>query len=344
MARTDERSLQQTPAEVHQPLHASNINLPPAPTFRHCRPGHLLPAQLEFFAEDDELTVIPYFSLETDNSTFNSIAVSKAAAVSTHSCSCTCCRCGTAEVLVQGDYGPFQPSFPVKVPLWLAVMLHKRKKCRIAPPDWMQSDHLQGEASGPNLINLLPGHVITSRHFTPNVGVLEAERSTAAVFQPLPFRYLEVAHVLLNDAKDSFSAEEYYKVALFAASSVCAVWLWRLPASALWVLSSREYGRGVCGQVRDVLEQVRRVRSNKINAGLQLLVGPITVKLNNLSAMEINTIRPFFQGSLDRFYSLSQVGSGGPVGNVPSCLCCSAVLSLMLPFTCCADGRPFLRN
>ena len=60
-------------------------------------------------------------------------------------------------------------------------------------------------------------------------------------------------------------------------------------------------------QVRDILEQVRRVRSNKIHAGLQLLVAPITVKLNNLSAMEINTIRPFFQGSLDRFYSLSQV-------------------------------------
>ena len=49
------------------------------------------------------------------------------------------------------------------------------------------------------------------------------------------------------------------------------------------------------------------MRSNKIHAGLQLLVAPITVKLNNLSAMEINTIRPFFQGSLDRFYSLSQV-------------------------------------
>ena len=43
-------------------------------------------------------------------------------------------------------------------------------------------------------------------------GVLEAERSTAAVFQPLPFRYLEVAHVLLTDAKDSFVADEYYKV------------------------------------------------------------------------------------------------------------------------------------
>ena len=59
--------------------------------------------------------------------------------------------------------------------------------------------------------------------------------------------------------------------------------------------------------MKGALEQILRLRSNKINAGLQLLVGPITVKLNNLSAMEVNTIRPFFQGSLDRFDSLSKV-------------------------------------
>ena len=52
---------------------------------------------------------------------------------------------------LQGDYGPFQPNFPVKVPLWLAVMLHKRKKCRIRPPDWMQSDHLQGQLAAPQI-------------------------------------------------------------------------------------------------------------------------------------------------------------------------------------------------
>lgn len=46
----------------------------------------------------------------------------------------------------------------------------------------------------------------------PLADVLEAERSTAAVFQPLPLRYLEVSHVLLKDAKDTFPSEEYYKV------------------------------------------------------------------------------------------------------------------------------------
>ena len=33
-------------------------------------------SQFEFFAEDEELTIVPYFSLETDNSTLNCIAVS----------------------------------------------------------------------------------------------------------------------------------------------------------------------------------------------------------------------------------------------------------------------------
>jgi len=45
---------------------------------------------------------------------------------------------------VQGTYGPFQPNMPVDVPLWMATMLHKRKKCRIQPPGWMNAEQLQG--------------------------------------------------------------------------------------------------------------------------------------------------------------------------------------------------------
>jgi hypothetical protein len=48
----------------------------------------------------------------------------------------------------QGTYGPFQPNMPSDVPLWLAIMLHKRKKCRIQPPRWMNPQHLQGECQG----------------------------------------------------------------------------------------------------------------------------------------------------------------------------------------------------
>lgn len=41
--------------------------------------------------------------------------------------------------------------------------------------------------------------------------------------------------------------------------------------------------------------------------GLKALEGPITVKLNNVSAMECNIIRHFFQGALNQFYKLAQV-------------------------------------
>ena len=49
------------------------------------------------------------------------------------------------------------------------------------------------------------------------------------------------------------------------------------------------------------------MRMSKICAGLQVLQGPMTVKLNNLSAMECNIVRPFFQGSLAQFQALAGV-------------------------------------
>lgn len=55
------------------------------------------------------------------------------------------------------------------------------------------------------------------------------------------------------------------------------------------------------------MDQIRRVRDNKINQGLELVTGPLTAKLNNLCCMELNTLRPFFLGSLDRFLRISKV-------------------------------------
>lgn len=39
--------------------------------------------------------------------------------------------------LHQGDLGPFNPGLPVEVPVWLALNLKQRQKCRIVPPEWM---------------------------------------------------------------------------------------------------------------------------------------------------------------------------------------------------------------
>lgn len=41
-------------------------------------------------------------------------------------------------LFAQGDLGPFNPGLPVDVPVWLALNLKQRQKCRIVPPEWME--------------------------------------------------------------------------------------------------------------------------------------------------------------------------------------------------------------
>ncbi|PIO27676.1 hypothetical protein AB205_0149720, partial [Aquarana catesbeiana] len=43
----------------------------------------------------------------------------------------------------QGDLGPFNPGLPVQVPLWMAINLKQRQKCRIVPPEWMDVEKLE---------------------------------------------------------------------------------------------------------------------------------------------------------------------------------------------------------
>mmetsp|Transcript_8230 Transcript_8230/g.24546 ORF Transcript_8230/g.24546 Transcript_8230/m.24546 type:complete len:216 (-) Transcript_8230:305-952(-) len=182
------------------------------------------PDELEFFAEDELITIIPHFSLPTRDSIIHGI---------------------------QGEWGPFEPSVAIDVPIWMAIYLFKRKQCDIKPPEWMQVDALR-EA-------------------------YESERHEPNDFMPLPNHYLEIAHVLLIDAKGCFS-------------------------------SAKEYM-----ETRDLVDQLRRLRSNKINDGLAVLAGPMTAKLNNVCAMEINTIRPFFLGAQNRYLKLSKMDEGaGP--------------------------------
>lgn len=70
------------------------------------------PAEIEFLAEKENIKIVPNF---------------------TH---------GVMH-LIQGDVGPFKPGLPVSVPLWLAVNLRQRQRCRLVRPDWMAVDRLE---------------------------------------------------------------------------------------------------------------------------------------------------------------------------------------------------------
>ncbi|XP_063900257.1 DNA replication complex GINS protein PSF2-like [Zophobas morio] len=68
-------------------------------------------SEIEFFAEDEGITIVPNFRLEKLS-------------------------------LIRKDYGPFEPSLPVEVPLWLAMNLKKRSRCRIVSPPWLNTEFL----------------------------------------------------------------------------------------------------------------------------------------------------------------------------------------------------------
>ncbi|KAK9164224.1 hypothetical protein Scep_000644 [Stephania cephalantha] len=93
--------------------------------------------------------------------------------------------------------------------------------------------------------------------------VLEAERDSPAQFQPLPFHYVEISRLLFDNARDDIP--DMY-------------------------------------MARSLIEDIRDVRFHKFETGLEKISSSThVVKLKNLSAMEVNIVRPFFVRALQAF-------------------------------------------
>ncbi|KAJ8343755.1 hypothetical protein SKAU_G00310840 [Synaphobranchus kaupii] len=104
------------------------------------------PSEVEFLSEKEIVTIIPNFSLDKI-------------------------------YLIGGDLGPFNPGLPVEVPVWLALNLKQRQKCRIVPPDWMDVVKLEE--------------------------IRDQERKEET-FAPIPSPYyMELTKLLLNHASDN---------------------------------------------------------------------------------------------------------------------------------------------
>ncbi|KAF9517244.1 hypothetical protein BS47DRAFT_550742 [Hydnum rufescens UP504] len=129
--------------------------------------------------------------------------------------------------LISGIYGPFVPPAKTRVPLWLATNLKLKMKCRIIPPEWLSVDYLNAKVE---------------------------EEIAAEEFSELPFRYAEIAKVLLDTASDNIQQAD---------------------------------------KVRFLLKELREARQAKARKGLSRIDFSL-VDLPNLCAMEINEIRPYF--------------------------------------------------
>ncbi|KAH7463838.1 hypothetical protein PRIC1_006458 [Phytophthora ramorum] len=106
---------------------------------------------------------------------------------------------------------------------------------------------------------------------------LEREKNSE-VFEELPFHYLEVASLLLKNAPEDLDQGEH---------------------------------------VRSLLEDLQNVRQDKIRKGLSKIADDVqggetafAIQMNNISALEINSVREFMIGSMDQFYRLSQLTEG----------------------------------
>lgn len=76
---------------------------------------------------------------------------------------------------ISGDYGPLEAGLPCEIPLWLAIALRRKGKCRIEIPEWMSVTSLES--------------------------CVTHERSDNT-FYPLPFHYLEISQLLIKYAKE----------------------------------------------------------------------------------------------------------------------------------------------
>ena len=75
-----------------------------------------------------------------------------------------------------GDVPELQPAIPAEVPLWLAMFLRKRDKCRVVTPAWLEAESLEA--------------------------TLDEEKRNQDRFAQLPFHFIEIAKELLTYAPE----------------------------------------------------------------------------------------------------------------------------------------------
>jgi len=178
------------------------------------------PAEVEFLSEKEIITIVPNFSQDKI-------------------------------YLIGGDIGPFNPSMPIDVPLWLALSLKQRQKCHVQPPTWMKVNTLEEKKT------------------------LEQEME---FFSEMPnSHYMELTQLLLKHAINDIPHADEIRVLI----------------KDIWDLRQAKLRKGI----NDF------VKSESTHA-----------MLNNLTLMELNTVRPFLTSALDHMYQLRSNLTAAPSG------------------------------
>ncbi|PSN39966.1 DNA replication complex GINS protein PSF2 [Blattella germanica] len=170
----------------------------------------MTPAEIEYLAEERTVSVVPNFN-------FDRI------------------------FLIGGDVGPFRAGLPVNIPIWMALNLRQRQKCRIIAPDWMDPEKLEQ---------------------------VKEEESQSRYFTKMPSEHYMIEGRLLLSA----AAED-------------------IPRS---------------DEIRTILKDIWDIRMSKLRSSVDAFIkaGGSHAKLDHLTAMEINSIRPLLPHALDELHKL----------------------------------------
>jgi hypothetical protein len=119
--------------------------------------------QIYFYAMDELIDIVPNFTLHTPDQELDLMVVRRALAATSvqenerlFSCCLMQLQCLISPThhsplmafhvcKVQGRFGPMRHNTMCRVPLWVALLLWKQRRCSIQPPEWMKIDYLEGQ-------------------------------------------------------------------------------------------------------------------------------------------------------------------------------------------------------
>lgn len=151
--------------------------------------------------------------------------------------------------LISGDVGPFRAGLPVNVPLWMALNLRQRQKCRIIAPDWLDVEKLEA---------------------------FKEEEKANKYFTKMPSEhYMVVAQLLLSAVDDDIPRIE---------------------------------------EIRMAVKNLWDVRLAKLRSSVDTFIksGGSHARLDYLTTMEINSVRPLLPHALDFIDRLNKASEGAP--------------------------------
>ncbi|CAG2054563.1 unnamed protein product [Timema podura] len=229
------------------------------------------PAEVEFLAEKEMVSIIPNFN-------FDRI------------------------FLISGEIGPFRAGLPVKVPIWMAINLRQRQKCRIIPPDWMDVDKLlevkEIESQSRFFTKMPSEHYMVEARLLLGAAAEDITRTDeirTVLKVSKPFGY---AHTCGLGAVSRTQCQgwSYLRDYSFVENEKYFVSYMKLPL--LCIVATR------AGKL-DIWD----MRMSKLRTSVDAFIrsGSTHARLDHLTQMELCSVRPLLPDALDQLHRLQKI-------------------------------------